>query len=279
MSVFSRLPVLLAIISQAISINVVPAPGTILDSPLKPLQQVVNLRASAAVASAASAAVASTRFTHALRLCNAYASPTNFSVFLETEQLTAEAMSYKECREFSPALKAGDTLFFKAGGADVGSFAISELPGRDAKLLLVIHRKDAISASPAIKSHIFENVENPQVAVMDAYQGKAQSVPFIMDAVKSDEAGGEQLSYDAVVAVNPGQFVVALKSKGKPVAVAALAAEANESYVVLRIGVDAMLGTSYPEELIIFPQPAGAQSGASAVFSSLALFIALAAAW
>lgn len=286
MPAFSRLAVVAALVCLASGINVVPAPGKVLDTPLlTPLQPQAlsaleaqlkaasNLRATAI----AFAAKDAPQYRHLLRLCNAYASPTNFTVFLEKQELTSEPMAYKECREFEPGMKAGDTLFFKAGGAEVGSFGIAELPGRDAKLLLVIHRNDTIMSTPAIKSHIFENLENPQVAVMDAYTGPKKSTPFIMDAVPTggDLSGGEKLKYDSVVAVNPGKFTVALKTKGQPVAINNMQADANESYVILRVGVDAMLGTSYPQEILVFPSPPAAPEQSGTVGSTFGLAVLL----
>ena len=79
----------------------------------------------------------------------------------------------------------------------------------------------------------------------------------------------EELRYDSVVSVNPGTYRVALfdQKTGKKLAKRggaqaldggterALVAAPHESYVILRIGVEAQQGDSFPEEIVVFPEP------------------------
>merc|ERR1719436_2385428 len=100
---------------------------------------------------------------------------------------------------------------------------------------------------------------------------------------KVSASRSEDLRYDSVVAVNPGVYEVVLDGlDGKEVARNKLVALKHESYVVLRTGVEAQQGPSFPEELVIFPNPDATQlrSGAgraSAPAMAAALSAALAA--
>merc|ERR1719272_1347925 len=88
-------------------------------------------------------------------------------------------MHYKSCEDFTSPLKSGDKLEFKVGDASAGTFAVSDLPQNDAVLLLVIHRHDQVSTAVSFESHVFANLLNPQVAIIDTYKGAAQSTPRI----------------------------------------------------------------------------------------------------
>merc|ERR1712187_51370 len=85
-----------------------------------------------------------------------------------SEKLTSDAaMSYKSCRDFTAPLKSGDKLEFMVGDASAGTFSVSDLPSNDAVLLLVIHRHDTLSTAVSFESHVFANLLNAQVAVID----------------------------------------------------------------------------------------------------------------
>jgi len=199
-------------------------------------------------------------FKHRLRVCNAYA----FSAAVDVYQgngakLTSYPMSYKACEDFVSPLKAGDKLDFKVGENSVGSFSISDLPNNDAVLLLIIQRHDSVSTAVSFESHVFANVANAQVAVIDTYKGIKKDMPRIMDAKTVGKAASkgsrtEDLRYDSVVAVSAGAYEVTLGTEKSP-----LVALDHESYVVLRIGnehkLDALNHENlYPEELVVFPQ-------------------------
>lgn len=195
-------------------------------------------------------------FKHRLRVCNAFPYPEPLSVFRNgAHGLGNGDMPYGTCRDVTTPLKAGDSIEFKVGDAQAGTFTISDVPSTDAVLLLVIHRHDELSAAVSFESHVFSNLLNAQVATIDTYKGKAKGRPQIMDA--HDGRGGgryEDLRYNAVVAVNPGEYVVALlNEEGESVARTALKAKERQSYIVLRAGVEAIRGKSYPQSLIVFP--------------------------
>lgn len=213
-------------------------------------------------------------FRHQLRVCNAYPYAAALSIYRgKAEQLTSDApMPYKSCRDFKAPLTAGDKLEFKVGDASAGTFSVSDLPNNDAVLLLIIHRHDTLSTAVAFESHIFASVDNAQVAVIDTYKGSARGMPKIMDAAmklgsqpQAKQAGAaskpnvprsEELRYDSVVAVNPGVYEVVLDdADGQEKARNQLVALKHESYVVLRTGVESQQGPSYPQELVIFPNP------------------------
>jgi len=227
-------------------------------------------------------------FTHRLRVCNAYPSATALDISRgKQEMLTGDVpMPYKACRDFSAPLQSGDKLEFKVGDATAGTFAVADLPNNDAILLLVIHRHDTVSTAVSFESHVFANLANAQVAILDVYKGAAKSLPKLMDLRTDDpKENGEELRFDSVVAVNPGLYAVELEDKdGKTQAHSELVCVNQESYVVLRSGVEAAHGTSFPQELIVFPQSDAAQlhSGAKSEASPaglLLLALGLAGSW
>jgi hypothetical protein len=196
-------------------------------------------------------------FKHRLRVCNAYPYASALDVFRSKEKLTSDVpMHYRTCKDFLAPLKSGDKLEFKVGDASAGTFAVSDLPNNDAILLLVIHRHDTLSTAVSFESHVFANLLNAQVAVIDTYKGVARSTPKIMDASeKGKTSRTEELRYDSVVAVNPGVYEVELAgADGKTAAKSQLVALNHESYVVIRTGVEAQQGPAYPQELLVYPQ-------------------------
>merc|ERR1719171_736204 len=171
------------------------------------------------------------------------------------DKLTATAMPYKECRDLTPSLKPGDKLEFKVGDASAGHFSVSDLPNNDATLLLIIYRHDALSTAVAFESHVFANLLNAQVAVIDCYRGAAKSTPRIQDRKDSKLARSEELRYDSVVAVNQGSYEIILQgADGEQVAKKDLVALNRESYVIIRSGVESQQGKVYPQELMVFPE-------------------------
>lgn len=229
-------------------------------------------------------------FKHHLRVCNAYPYTASIDVYRgRSDRLTGDSpMPYKACRDFNSALKAGDKLEFKVGDATAGTFAVSELPNNDAVLLLVIHRHDTVSTAVSFESHVFSNLANAQVAILDTYKGKEKSLPQIMDAKKGDgksqKARSEELRFDSVVAVNPGVYEVELIGQdGSMKAKSELVAVNQESYVVIRTGVEAADGPSFPQELIVYPQSDMAQFQSGAVSAAplglLLLALLTATAW
>jgi len=197
-------------------------------------------------------------FKHRLRICNAYPGTAAIAVYKgKADKLTGEEpMTYKTCNDFLTPLKSGDKLEFKIGDANAGTFSISDLPNNDAVLFLVIHRHDTLSTAVSFESHVFANLLNAQVAIIDTYKGAAKSEPRIMDAASAGKsARSEELRFESVVAVNPGVYDVALVGlDGKTKAKNSLVALNRESYIILRTGVEAKQGPSYPQELVVYPK-------------------------
>lgn len=194
-------------------------------------------------------------FKHRLRACNAYPYAAPLDVYKNrNEKLTAdEPMPYKTCREFTFPLKAGDKLKFKVGDANAGVFSVSDLPNTDAVLLLVIHRHDTLTNAVSFESHVFAKLLNSQIAIIDTYKGSQKAAIRIQDSGDKNKRG-EDLHYNSVVAVNPGDYDVVLKgTDGKVKSKANLVAVNKESYVILRVGVEAQQGQSYPQEVVVAP--------------------------
>jgi len=224
--------------------------------------------------------ISSLKFTVKLRICNAYPYSYPMDVYLGKTKLTESAMPYKMCGEFSPDLKAGDKLDFKVRDSSAGSFSVSELPQNDAVLVLVIYRHDTLSTAVSFESHVFSSLLNAQIAVLDAYKGSAQSVPRIQDikaqqGPEKAESRSEELRFNSVVAVNQGLYEVILDNMaGEQKARHQLVALNRESYLVVRCGVQAAEGQSYPEELMVFPESDPRALGGAAKSSLFAVALA-----
>jgi len=197
-------------------------------------------------------------FKHKLRVCNAFPFASALDIIIgKSQKLNGEEpMAYKTCRDMTFPLKAGDKLEFKIGEVTAGTFSVNDVPNNDATLFLVVHRHDTLSSAVAFESHVFANLANPQVAIIDTYKGKAHATPRIKDAQGSNtKARSEELRYNSVVAVNPGMYEVELDGDdGETKASSQLVALNRESYVVLRTGVEAQEGESYAQSLVVFPQ-------------------------
>jgi len=224
-------------------------------------------------------------FKHRLRVCNAYPNAAALDVYRgKNEKLTRNAMAYQTCQDFVEPLTSGDKLEFKVGDVSSGTFAVSDLPNNDAVLLLVVHRHDARNTAVSFESHVFANLENAQVAVIDTYTGKAKSVPRIVDAnPAAKKSRSEELRYGSVVAINPGKYEVVLAGQdGESKAQNELVALNRESYVVLRTGVESPDGLSFPQQVVVFPKSdisalhSGA-AGASVLYFVFALATTIAA--
>jgi hypothetical protein len=211
----------------------------------------------------ASKILASQEVDQHLVVCNAYASKHTLEIFhvQTTDRLTGSTpLSYKECRDFTMPLAEGDQLDFKAGSTDVGTFYATGMPKTSASLLLIPHRRDSNSIAMSFESHAFADLQSPQIAVVDAYRGSGKAEVKIMDAVtdSSSAPAEETLKFSSVVAVNPGNYKVALFQNNATSADTAshkpLLVESQEKYVVMRVGIDASKGKeAYPQELVVFP--------------------------
>jgi hypothetical protein len=153
-------------------------------------------------------------------------------------------------------LKSGDHLQIAVGDVATGTFAVSDLPNHDATLVLVVYRHDGPSTAVAFESHVFAKLVNSQIAVLDAYRGEAKASPQIQDDDEAKTSRAEELRYDSVVAVNPGQYeVVLVGSDGESSASEELVALNRESYLVVRCGAEGQDGDeSFPQSLLVFPR-------------------------
>lgn len=246
-------------------------------------QPSAQLQVSNATAGAAGSFVRSLAFRHTLRVCNAYPSSDVVDVYQADTKVTESSLPYKACEEFQKVqLHTGDRLLFKFGEGVEGSFVVAELPSNDAVLMLVVYRHDPSSTAVAFESHVFANLVNAQIAVLDTYKGTAMSKAWIRDTAGQKTARNEELRYDSVVAVNAGIYDVALakgSSKKHPtVSKKKLVALNRESYVVLRVGLEAGKDKSYPEEVVVFPNsdPQALNGGAArfATVGPLAVLLA-----
>jgi len=240
-------------------------------------------------------------FKQQLRVCNAYPDTAALDIYLGKAKLSSKPLAYKACDEFSPKLHVDDELDFKVGDSSVGTFTISDLPSNDAVLLMVIFRHDAVSTAVSFESHVFSrSASSAQVAVLDTYRGSLKSEIRIQDlgaetgtpapvpSALAPEPGprSELLRVGGVVAVDPGAYEVLLKAPGTgeasnstTQATADFVAKVSESYVVVRCGVEAKTGATYPPELMIYP-PAdmGAAAPGAQPFTALLLVASLWAA-
>merc|ERR1719375_2727326 len=204
-------------------------------------------------------------FKRRLRVCNAYPYAAALDVSKSSEQLTVdEPMSYKTCRDFEVELTPGDKLIFKVGEANAGTFSVSDMPNNDAVLLLIISRHDTLSTAVSFESHVYANLLNAQVAVVDTYKGTEKASLKIKDHEDAKTSRQEELRFDSVVAVNPGKYDVVLwSSDGEAVSTQPLVALNRESYIIMRTGVKAQQGSSYSQELVVYPQSDSSLLGAA----------------
>lgn len=214
-------------------------------------------------------------FKHHLRVCNAYPYEAGLDVVRAEDRLTSYPMAYKECKDFKVQLKAGDRLDFMVGNTSAGTFAVQELPQNDAVMMLVIHRHDTATTTAAFQSHVFANLLNAQVTTIDAYKGTTRGMMKIEDKPDGSGDRSEELRYNSVVAVNPGAYKVVLEENGHNKDSADLIAINRESYVVLRVGLEAQDGKSYPGEIVVFPKSDPSLVGSASSFSILTTLLLL----
>jgi len=245
-------------------------------APVLSLQSLSGVQTSASVV--AKAFLKAMEFKRTLRVCNAYPYPSAMHVFHGEEELTKEeAMTYKTCRDFHIELQPGDNILFKVADIEAGTFSVSDLPNNDAVMMLIIYRHDSFSTAVAFESHVYANLLNAQMAVVDTYQGPEKAMLRIEDRTGTDKhrpAKTEDLRFDTVVALNPGRYDVVLLREGETVATESLVAVNRESYVVMRTGVKANEGSTYAQELVVFPHSDPALVGA-ALWQGFALALLL----
>eukprot|EP00933_Yihiella_yeosuensis_P051837 TRINITY_DN49809_c0_g1_i1.p1 TRINITY_DN49809_c0_g1~~TRINITY_DN49809_c0_g1_i1.p1 ORF type:complete len:273 (+),score=51.15 TRINITY_DN49809_c0_g1_i1:67-885(+) len=199
---------------------------------------------------------------HRLRICNAYPSKWPIAVSMNKVDISgSQPLAYQQCREFAAELKAHDRLDFHLSSTYAGTFSVEEMPEVESVLVLVIYRHDVDTTAVSFQSHVFGTLQNAQLAIIDTYKGESNLMPVVTE--ENEQATRiEQLKYDAVVAVRPGIYEVALMDPISKEAKTSqsFTARPGQSYVAIRMGVDAEQGRKYPEELIVWPQFAGASA-------------------
>jgi len=224
-------------------------------------------------------------FEYRLRVCNAYPYQAAIDIYHKNTQLTKDApLPYKHCKDFESRLAMGDKIEFTVDDTNAGTFSVAELPPHDAVLLLVIYRHDTLSTAVSFEPHVYANLLNAQIAIIDTYKGSAKARLSIDDHPDSKSSRSEELRFDSVVAVNEGRYRAVLSSEGgEEIASAPIVCLNKESYVILRVGVESQSGKSYPQELVVYPMSdpyylsgAFSSKALSAVSSLLlAIFIAI----
>lgn len=211
---------------------------------------------------------------HRLRVCNAYPYMTSLNVFIGKEsgvhRITDPAMPYKTCREFEEKINAGDKIDFRFQAASAGTFVVGDLPNTDATLMLVVYRHNTKTTAVAFESHVFANLLNAQIAVLDTYKGAAKSAIKIQDMEDATTSRSESLPLNSVVALNAGKYEVVLAGPdGTPKSRTNLTVENRQSCVVIRCGVQPEQGRAYPQELMVYPVNPPARLARSSAHGSL----------
>lgn len=216
--------------------------------------------------------VQSTDVKQSLVICNGYTSDHALEIeHVRTKQSLTQSdpLAYKQCINIAVPLQEGDQLDFKDGHHALGSFYATGLPKTSTSLLLIPHRRNPHAVGIKFESHAFTESQIPQIAVIDAYRSvhdKRSSVKIVGKDPTSDDKDAkeleEDLTFDSVVAVNPGKYEVSLMGSGEThIGKVPLQASGATKYVVMRLGAesdDKQTGRQYPMELIVFPN-SGAQ--------------------
>lgn len=228
-----------------------------------------------------------------LRICNAYAwrKPLDIYLVASRKMLTGDLpLAYKECRDIQTPLNEGDQIDFKSGELDVGTFYANGLPESQASLVIIPRRRDTESMAIQFDSHAFAQLQNAQVAVVDAYKGSSGSSVHIGDdptppqqplqvellakakrlisgsePPQLQQRPTEELRYNSIVALNEGKYQISLVDKlGHEVNQAPMDVKHSENFIVMRVGSHAASENShvslpknvadFPEELVVFPQ-------------------------
>jgi len=208
---------------------------------------------------------------HTLIICNAYAYPVPLGVFKVRTQSTVLAggpVAYRTCTTAVVLLEDGDQLDFKAGHLDVGTFYATGLPKEPTTLLVAPHRRDNVSLAVGFESHAFSShLNSAQMAVIDAYKGSQHGVVKIMDVPQPEDGKGaslverrvEDLQYNKIVALSPGQYQIGLTNGDTQVlgfperSFKLIHVSGGEKIVAMRVGADDGANT-YPQDLLVFAQ-------------------------
>lgn len=231
-----------------------------------------------------------------LRICNAFGFKSGLDVFHrslplvsaarplpEPLKLTHELLPYKRCVDIHDIghLGPGSMLIFKVGGGEViGNFRITALPPEGSSLLqLVVHRMDRETTAATFSSHVFGGTGDPEIALVDAYQGKSESGI----AVRSWNGRWKAVRFGTVIQLRPGWYTWTLTGDHKKTfdcdKTVGFYLDANRKYTAMRIGMENSKGPDYAEELVLFPTSWVTTYGAATRSSGTCLAGFLFGAW
>jgi len=199
-----------------------------------------------------------------LRICNAYPFSKALDVFLlsnsaaqhigepQSENLSPfVGLAYKDCTEVSRALQPGNELDFTIGGDHhVGIFKISDVPADGSLLQVVVYRSDQLTTAAGFSSHVFRDTQDPQVVLIDTSKGLGSSS---LELREFTEGKPQTVTFDKVVTITPGLYEWVLKTDKHQDDRFTLQAVRGQNYVVMRMGVEAFDGPSFPQEMVIYP--------------------------
>lgn len=202
-------------------------------------------------------------FDTQLRICNAY------PFAKEGIQVFDETIQYGTCVDLERAIHAREQIDFFTSQKQVlvGSFEVGTVPQQNTMLMMVVQAHDTQSTGVSFQSHAFANVNDPQIALLDAYVGeKKVSLVNIHDDTEPERA--EKLRLGSVVAVHPGNYDIGLSKESSRY----VNAGSQEKISVIRIGAG---NKEFPEGLIVFPSSGAASVTAMSALVMLAGFFML----
>lgn len=199
-----------------------------------------------------------------LFLCNAYPDRDTLDVTVGRTPLTSAPLPYKSCEQLSPHLEVSDTLRFYVSGLEVGHFVVSALPFVDSTMVLIVSRANASTQVARFQSHIFAAADTPQVAIFDTFIGADQgdfSIGFDPETAKDkDQNISETLPLNTTQAVPQGIFSVKLNGLMNETKMnTTFIAVKKTAYVLLRTGIEAEVGESFNQSMVLFPQSTRAE--------------------
>ncbi|CAK9070116.1 unnamed protein product [Durusdinium trenchii] len=193
-----------------------------------------------------------------LRVCHAFPSDEPMSVAWRDMVLTGDQpLTYKTCRDLqAAALKVGEELHIGLRNGPSNTFQISDFPEGEPEgtLLLVCFRRGRSTLDLEFHSHAFAPTRNSS-----AQMGPVKSEMSELHVGRAGEVnagGGETVSFDSIVTVNPGDYKLWLVEDSKTKDEVGFEVEALSSYVVLRVGGEAHESSGnkeFPQELVVFP--------------------------
>lgn len=228
-----------------------------------------------------------------LRLCNAYAFGTAVHVFQAPRGLAAwtltgdSPLAYKSCVDLEGVeLQVGDTLQFSTTSLRrLGDFSVKRAP-ESSLLQVVIYRHDQFTPAADFASHAFTDTKSPQLAIVDAYQGRSNGPVGPSLLLAANMAGArrrQEVHFGTVARLLPGTYELSVpEGRGlsrRDALTWVLDAQEYQKYTVLRVGVEAHRGPDFPEELVVWPGGKVLRSAASVASAVTWPALLAAAAW